>query len=92
MLEKVELQIQFMRVRLQSLLENNNILYEHQYGFRMTYSTNLALIEGVDEIHSNLSNDLYGIGIFLDLQKPFDTLNHNILLHKLRHYSIRRNA
>ena len=67
----------------------NNILYEHQYGFRKTYSTNLALIEAVDEIYSNLNNDLYGIGIYLNLQKAFETVNHNILSHKLRHYGIR---
>ena len=80
-----------MKVRLQAFLDNNNIQYEHQYGFRKTYSTNLALIEAVDEIHSNLNSGLYVIGIYLDLQKAFDTVDHEILLHKLKYCGIRRN-
>ena len=80
-----------MKVRLQSFSDNNNTLYEHQYGFRKTYSTNLALIEAVDEIYSNLNKGVYGIGIYLNLQKSVDTVNHEILLHKLRYYGIRGN-
>ena len=80
-----------MKVRLQAFLDNNNILYEHQYGFRKTYSTNLALIEAVDEIHANLSSGLCVIGIYLDLQKAFNTVDHEILLHELKYYGIQRN-
>ena len=49
----------FKKGRLQSLLNNNNIVCEHQYGFRKTYPTNLALIEAFDDIYSDLDNGLY---------------------------------
>ena len=67
----------FMKMR------NSNILYRHRYGFRKTFSTNLSLIEAVDEIYSNLIDGLSGNGIYLDLQKAFDTVNRDILLKNL---------
>ena len=78
-----------MKVRLENYLDNKNILYQYQYGFRKTYSTNIALLEAADEIYSKINGSFYGIGIYLDLQKAFDTVNHDILLQKLDHYRIR---
>ena len=52
---------------------------------------NIELIEAVDEINSNLNNGFYGISIYLDLQKAFDTINHEISLHRSRYYGIRCN-
>ena len=49
----------------------------------MTYSTNLALIEAVNEIYSKLYDCFCGIGIYLDLQKAFDTVNYDISLKNL---------
>ena len=77
-----------MYTRLINYLNVNNILYDYQFGFRR-YSTTLALIDVVDEIYQHLDNRDMVLGIYLDLQKAFDTVDHNILLAKLANYGIR---
>jgi len=62
-------------------------LYNYQFGFRQNYSTVLALIDVVDDSH--LENNEYVLVVYLDLQKSFDTVDHNILLWKLYNYGIR---
>ena len=61
----------------------------NQFGFRKNYSTFLALMDLVDSISKNIDEGNYSIGIFLDLSKAFDTINHTILLDKLCRYGIR---
>ena len=63
-------------------IQKQKILYNRQYGFRPDYSTTLALIETIDSIQQYLDNDEYVLGIFLDIEKAFDTVNHYILLKK----------
>ena len=65
------------------------MLFQSQYGFRKKHSTNLATIELVTKILQAIDNSEYTIGVFLDLAKAFDTVNHEILLNKLEHYGIR---
>lgn len=75
--------------RLISFIEDNAILYKYQFGFRKNYSTSLALIDVVDNIYENLDTNQTVVGIYLDLTKAFDTVNHDILLYKLQNYGIR---
>jgi len=78
-----------MAARLNNFLEKNNILYKYQFGFRKNYSTVLAVIDVVEDILEHLDQQDIGIGIYLDLKKAFDTVDHDILLYKLYNYGIR---
>ena len=78
-----------MYKRLIKFIETHKILSKHQYGFRKNRSTEHAIIELVDNITRAIDEGKYTVGIFLDLSKAFDTINHNILISKLEHYGIR---
>ena len=69
-----------------------NILYEYQFGFREGHSTTQALIEITDRIKTAIDKKDLTCGIFIDLTKAFDTVDHNILLKKMFHYGIRGNV
>ena len=83
---KVLEQIMFNRV--QSFIDKENLLYEHQYGFRKGHNTSMALITLIDKVMTKLDKGDTVVGVFLDLSKAFDTVDHSILLEKLR-YGIR---
>ena len=78
-----------MYKRLYNFLNNNNIIYNLQFGFRQQYSTSHALINITKIIRKALDDGNIVCGVFVDLQKAFDTVDHQILLAKLNHYGIR---
>ena len=70
-----------MHKRLMSFLVNkHNLLSENQFGFRENYSTHMALINVIDQISKSMDEKQFCSGLFLDLSKAFDTIDHDILL------------
>ena len=78
-----------MHKRLYGFFENQGLIYQHQFGFRKQHSTTHALIDLTEDIRQTIDNNKFSCGVFIDLQKAFDTVDHNILLKKLNHYGVR---
>lgn len=78
-----------MFIRLYSFLVKQNLLYDYQFGFLPRRSTTQATLHFVNQVTEAFEKNHYESGIFLDLSKAFDTLDHNILLNKLEHYRVR---
>ena len=75
--------------RLDKFISKHDILSNSQYGFRKNMSTNLALLELVEELTSSTDKKNKTIGVFIDLKKDFDTIDHDILLKKPDRYGVR---
>src|ERR1700733_14618186 len=75
--------------RLYNYTTKRNILFPSQHGFRSGHSTSMALLNMQDKITQAIDNNEFSIGIFLDVSKAFDAVNHEILLKKLENYGIR---
>jgi hypothetical protein len=75
--------------RLLHYLTTHNILSYSQYGFQPNMSTELAILESQDRIVKAIASKKFCLGLFIDLSKAFDTLNHSILITKLQHIGIR---
>ena len=78
-----------MHIQLTSFLNKNKVLSSFQFGFGKKHSTNHALISLTEIIRLALDNDQFVCGVFINLQKAFDTVDHKILLSKMNHYGIK---
>ena len=75
--------------RLYNFLEDSQCIFSLQFGFRKKHSTNHALVEITENIRKALDENNFACGVFVDFQKAFDTVNHDILINKLDHYGVR---
>lgn len=76
-------------IRLDDFIAKHSILCEQQYGFRADRSTSFAIIEFIEKVINAIDRKQYAVGIFLDLKKAFDTVDHKLLIKKLQRYGIR---
>ena len=77
-----------MYSRLTEFIEERQIFYYKQFGFQEDFSTNHAILNLLESIQKALNDGQIAYGLFMDLEKAFGTVSHDILLEKLNHSSI----
>lgn len=69
----------------------DNILYHRQFGSQEWQSTKLTTINLTDQIIDSFENKSFGLGVFIELPKTFDTVHHKILIAKSKNYGVTGN-
>ena len=75
--------------RTSNFLDKHSVIIPTQYGFRHSHCTSHAMLDILTSTYDNINNNEHTALLFLDLKKAFDTVDHRILLEKLKHYGIR---
>ena len=81
-----------MQKRIMEFLFEQKTVYCKQYGFRKVFSTVRAIINLNGNVESAIDSKQFFCGVFINLKKAFDVVDHNILLEKIQHYCIRGKA
>ena len=75
--------------RLFKYLTVNEILYQKQFDFREGHSTEDAIIQLTDQMKSSFERNHFTVGVFIDLSKAFDTVDHHIIIKRLNQYGVK---
>ena len=67
---------------------NSNPFHENQFGFQINNSNEHAILKFTRDIAQNFDNRKFTLAVFIDFSKAFDTVDHPILLKKLKHYGV----
>ena len=78
--------------QLTEYFTNNNFFSSQQYGFRKNASTELAALELIDRLLTQIKDVKIPVNFYMDLFKAFDSLNHDILLNKLTYFGVKNSA
>ena len=72
--------------QIEDYLNKKNLIYMHQSGFRMSHSTDFCLAQLTDFFSTGIDKQIHTGMILVDLQKTFDTLDHGVLLEKMKYF------
>ena len=75
-----------------SIFANNNLFSSQQYGFKKNASTELAALELIYKLLTQLKYFEMPVNFYMDLSKAFDSLSHDILLNKLTYYGVKNST
>ena len=71
--------------QIEDYLNKKKLIYMYQSGFRTNHSTDLCLAQLIDFVATGMDKQMH-TGILVDLQKAFDTLDHGVLLEKMKYF------